>query len=111
MDMAQVYGPFLSEEYVGEATTPFRNEVVIASKFGFNLTPGADVTGTGGLDSRPETIISSVEDSLKRLRTDRIDLLYQHRVDPKVPIEDIAGTVQDLIKQGKVGPLRPVAGR
>jgi aryl-alcohol dehydrogenase-like predicted oxidoreductase len=103
IDTAQVYGPFLSEDFVGEATTPFRKEVVIASKFGFNLTPGADVTGTGGLDSRRETIISSVEASLKRLRTDRIDLLYQHRVDPKVPIEDVAGTVQDLIKQGKVG--------
>ena len=103
IDTAQVYGPFLSEDYVGEATAPFRNDVVIASKFGFNLTPGADVTGTGGLDSRPETIISSVEESLKRLRTDRIDLLYQHRVDPKVPIEDVAGTVQTLIKQGKVG--------
>ncbi len=103
IDTAQVYGPFLSEEYVGEATAPFRNEVVIASKFGFNLTPGADVTGTGGLDSRRETMISSVDASLKRLRTDRIDLLYQHRVDPKVPIEDVAGTVQDLIKQGKVG--------
>ena len=102
IDTAQVYGPFLSEEYVGEATTPFRNEVVIASKFGFNLRPGADVTGTGGLDSRRETIINSVEGSLKRLRTDRIALLYQHRVDPKVPIEDVAGTVQDLIKQGKV---------
>jgi len=102
IDTAQVYGPFLSEEYVGEATTPFRNDVVIATKFGFDLRPGGDVTGTGGLDSRPETIISSVEDSLKRLRTDRIDLLYQHRVDPKVPIEDVAGAVQDLIKQGKV---------
>lgn len=103
IDTAQVYGPFLSEDFVGEATAPFRKDVVIASKFGFNLTPGADVTGTGGLDSRRETIISSVEASLKRLRTDRIDLLYQHRVDPKVPIEDVAGTVQDLIKQGKVG--------
>ena len=98
IDTAQVYGPFLSEDILGEAVTPFRNDVVIATKFGFDLGPG----GSGGLNSHPKTIISSVEDSLKRLRTDHIDLLYQHRVDPKVPIEDVAGTVQDLIKQGKV---------
>ena len=98
IDTAQVYGPFLSEDYVGEAITPFRKDVVVATKFGFDLGPG----GSGGLNSQPKTIISSVEDSLKRLRTDHIDLLYQHRVDPKVPIEDVAGTVQDLIKQGKV---------
>ncbi len=98
IDTAQVYGPFLSEDYVGEAIAPFRNDVVVATKFGFDLGPG----GGGGLDSTPKTIVRSVEDSLERLRTDHIDLLYQHRVDPKVPIEDVAGTVQDLIKQGKV---------
>jgi aryl-alcohol dehydrogenase-like predicted oxidoreductase len=98
IDTAQVYGPFLSEDYIGDAVAAFRNEVAIATKFGFDLGPG----GNGGLSSHPKTIVSSVEDSLKRLRTDRIDLLYQHRVDPKVPIEDVAGTVGDLIRQGKV---------
>ena len=98
IDTAQVYGPFLSEEYVGEAVASFRNDVVIATKFGFNNEPGGD----GGIDSRPALIIRSVNDSLRRLRTDYIDLLYQHRVDPKVPIEDVAGTVQQLIAQGKV---------
>ena len=98
IDTAQVYGPFVSEEYVGEAVEPFRKDVVIATKFGFDLGPG----GSGGLNSQPKTIISSVEASLKRLRTDHIDLLYQHRVDPTVPIEDVAGTVGDVIKQGKV---------
>ena len=96
-DTAQVYGPFTNEELVGEAVEPVRDQVVIATKFGFNLE-----SGQGGLDSRPETIKRSVEDSLKRLRTDRIDLLYQHRVDPSVPIEDVAGTVRELIEQGKV---------
>jgi aryl-alcohol dehydrogenase-like predicted oxidoreductase len=98
-DTAQVYGPFTNEELVGEALEPVRDRVVIATKFGF------DLSGAGresGLDSRPETIRSSVEDSLRRLRTDRIDLLYQHRVDPDVPIEDVAGTVKELIEQGKV---------
>jgi aryl-alcohol dehydrogenase-like predicted oxidoreductase len=97
-DTAQVYGPFDNEEIVGEALEPLRDRVVIATKFGFELSTGQS-TGT---DSRPETIRSSVDDSLRRLRTDRIDLLYQHRVDPNVPIEDVAGTVKELIEQGKV---------
>ena len=97
-DTAQVYGPFDNEELVGEALEPVRDQVVIATKFGFELSTGQ----SRGTDSRPETIRSSVEDSLRRLRTDRIDLLYQHRVDPNVPIEDVAGTVKELIAQGKV---------
>jgi aryl-alcohol dehydrogenase-like predicted oxidoreductase len=97
-DTAQVYGPFNNEELVGEALEPVRDGVVIATKFGFELSTGTS-TGT---DSRPETIRSSVDDSLRRLRTDRIDLLYQHRVDPNVPMEDVAGTVKELIEQGKV---------
>jgi aryl-alcohol dehydrogenase-like predicted oxidoreductase len=97
-DTAQVYGPFDNEEIVGEALEPVRDQVVIATKFGFELSTGE----SRGTDSRPETIRSSVDDSLRRLRTDRIDLLYQHRVDPDVPIEDVAGTVKDLIDQGKV---------
>ena len=96
-DTAQVYGPFHNEELVGEALEPVRDQVVIATKFGFDLE-----SGRGGVDSRPETIRSSVEGSLKRLRTDTIDLLYQHRVDPNVPIEDVAGTVKELIADGKV---------
>jgi aryl-alcohol dehydrogenase-like predicted oxidoreductase len=97
-DTAQVYGPFHNEELVGEALEPMRDQVVIATKFGFELSSGTS-TGT---DSRPETIRSSVDESLRRLRTDYIDLLYQHRVDPNVPIEDVAGTVKELIEQGKV---------
>jgi aryl-alcohol dehydrogenase-like predicted oxidoreductase len=97
-DTAQVYGPFDNEEIVGEALEPLRDQVVIATKFGFELSTGKS-TGT---DSRPETIRSSVEDSLRRLRTDHIDLLYQHRIDPNVPIEEVAGTVKELIEQGKV---------
>jgi aryl-alcohol dehydrogenase-like predicted oxidoreductase len=97
-DTAQVYGPFDNEELVGEALEPVRDQVVIATKFGFELSTGQ----SRGTDSRPETIRSSVDDSLRRLRTDRIDLLYQHRVDPDVPIEDVAGTVKELIEQGKV---------
>jgi aryl-alcohol dehydrogenase-like predicted oxidoreductase len=97
-DTAQVYGPFDNEELVGEALEPVREQVVIATKFGFELSSGQ----SRGADSRPETIRSSVEDSLRRLRTDRIDLLYQHRVDPNVPIEDVAGAVKELIEQGKV---------
>jgi aryl-alcohol dehydrogenase-like predicted oxidoreductase len=97
-DTAQVYGPFTNEELVGEALEPVRDQVVIATKFGFDFS-GSD---RGGLDSRPETIKRSVEDSLKRLRTDTIDLLYQHRVDPGVPIEDVAGAVKELIAEGKV---------
>jgi aryl-alcohol dehydrogenase-like predicted oxidoreductase len=95
-DTAQVYGPFSNEELVGEALEPVRDQVVIATKFGFDLE-----SGRGGLDSSPETIRRSVDASLKRLRTDTIDLLYQHRVDPNVPIEDVAGTVKELIDEGK----------
>jgi aryl-alcohol dehydrogenase-like predicted oxidoreductase len=94
-DTAEVYGPYINEELVGEALEPFRNKVVIATKFGFNINGP-------GLNSHPENIRKAAEGSLKRLRTDRIDLLYQHRVDPDVPIEDVAGTVKDLIKEGKV---------
>ena len=96
-DTAEVYGPYTNEELVGEALAPFRDKVVIASKFGFDLEGGS-----GGLNSRPEHIKKVVEASLKRLKTDRIDLYYQHRVDPKVPIEDVAGAIKDLIKEGKV---------
>jgi aryl-alcohol dehydrogenase-like predicted oxidoreductase len=94
-DTAEVYGPFINEELVGEALEPFRGKVAIATKFGFNI-------GGPGLNSRPENIRNVAEASLKRLRTDCIDLFYQHRVDPNVPIEDVAGTVKDLIKEGKV---------
>ena len=97
-DTAEVYGPYKNEEVVGEALEPFRDEVVIATKFGFVIADGA----MSGLNSRPEHIREVVEASLKRLRTDRIDLLYQHRVDPAVPIEDVAGTVKALIQEGKV---------
>ncbi len=97
-DTAQVYGPFDNEEIVGEALEPLRDQVVIATKFGFELSSGQ----SRGTDSRPQTIRSSVDDSLRRLRTDRIDLLYQHRVDPNVPIEEVAGTVKELINEGKV---------
>ena len=94
-DTAEVYGPFTNEDLVGEALAPFRDKVNIASKFGFDLE-------AGGLNSRPEHIKKVIEGSLKRLRTDRIDLYYQHRVDPKVPIEEVAGAIKDLIKEGKV---------
>ena len=94
-DTAEVYGPYTNEDLVGEALAPFRDKVVIASKFGFDIE-------AGGLNSRPQHIKKVVEASLKRLRTDRIDLYYQHRVDPQVPIEDVAGAVKDLIKEGKV---------
>jgi aryl-alcohol dehydrogenase-like predicted oxidoreductase len=98
-DTAQVYGPFTNEELLGEALPPIRNRVVIATKFGF----GFDAEGKPqGLDSRPEHIRKTTDASLKRLRTDVIDLLYQHRVDPNVPIEDVAGTVRELIQEGKV---------
>lgn len=96
-DTAEAYGPFLNEEVVGEALEPFRKEVVIATKFGFK-----DGSPTNGLDSRPERIREVADAALKRLRTDVIDLFYQHRVDPNVPMEDVAGTVRDLIAQGKV---------
>jgi len=97
-DTAEVYGPFANEELVGEALSPLRKQVVIATKFGFNLDP----TGPRGVNSRPEHIKQAVEGSLKRLKVEVIDLLYQHRVDPAVPIEEVAGAVKDLIKQGKV---------
>ena len=100
-DTAQVYGPFVNEELVGEALAPVRDQVVISTKFGFQFDTSGDPHPTG-LNSRPEYIKETVEASLKRLRTERIDLLYQHRVDPAVPIEDVAGTVKDLIQQGKV---------
>ena len=104
-DTAEVYGPFINEELVGEALAPFRKQVVIATKFGFDLNPDLDPRGRKGLpglNSRPEHVQQAVEGSLKRLRTDVIDLLYQHRVDPDVPIEDVAGAVKGLIQQGKV---------
>ena len=97
-DTAEVYGPYNNEELVGEALAPFRKQVVIATKFGFKFQDGK----SAGIDSTPSNIKKAVEGSLKRLRTDVIDLLYQHRVDPNVPIEDVAGTVKDLIKEGKV---------
>jgi aryl-alcohol dehydrogenase-like predicted oxidoreductase len=100
-DTAQVYGPFVNEELVGEALAPLRHQVVVATKFGFNFGPGAD-SKPQGLCSRPEYIWQTVEGSLKRLRVETIDLLYQHRVDPDVPIEEVAGAVRDLIHQGKV---------
>ena len=98
-DTAQVYGPFTNEELVGKALAPVRDQVVIATKFGFSF----DGSSSTGLDSRPEHIRATVEDSLRRLNADHIDLLYQHRVDPDVPIEDVAGTVKELIDAGKVG--------
>jgi aryl-alcohol dehydrogenase-like predicted oxidoreductase len=101
-DTAEVYGPFTNEELVGEAVAPFRKQVVLATKFGFDLSGSDKRPGAAGLNSRPEHITEAVEGSLKRLRTDVIDLLYQHRVDPNVPIEDVAGAVKDLIRQGKV---------
>src|SRR6201981_2298392 len=99
-DTAEAYGPFTNEELVGEALAPFRKQVVIATKFGFKFDPS---TGKQtGLDSRPEHIRQVAEASLRRLKSDVIDLFYQHRVDPNVPIEDVAGAVRDLIRQGKV---------
>lgn len=97
-DTAEVYGPYISEEWVGEALAPVRNQVKIGTKFGFGVEEGQPTA----LNSRPDHIRRAVEGSLKRLRTDHIDLLYQHRVDPKVPMEDVAGTVRDLIREGKV---------
>jgi aryl-alcohol dehydrogenase-like predicted oxidoreductase len=98
-DTAEGYGPFINEELVGEALEPVRDQVIVATKFGFKIDDKGAIVG---LDSRPEHIREVVEASLKRLRTDRIDLLYQHRVDPNVPMEDVAGTVRDLMGQGKV---------
>src|SRR5439155_25129886 len=97
-DTAEVYGPFTNEELVGEALAPFRAQVVIATKFGFALDGGQ----RGGLDSRPQTIKRVTEGSLARLRVEAIDLYYQHRVDPEVPIEEVAGAVKELIGEGKV---------
>jgi aryl-alcohol dehydrogenase-like predicted oxidoreductase len=97
-DTAEVYGPYTNEEFVGEALLPFKDQVVIATKFGFHIQNGKQV----GMNSRPEQIKKAVEDSLKRLRVEAIDLYYQHRVDPGVPIEEVAGAVKDLIQEGKV---------
>jgi aryl-alcohol dehydrogenase-like predicted oxidoreductase len=104
-DTAEVYGPFTNEELVGEGLAPIRGQVVIATKFGFDLSPNFDprgMKGAPGLNSRPEHITPAVEGSLQRLKVETIDLLYQHRVDPNVPIEDVAGAVKGLIQQGKV---------
>jgi aryl-alcohol dehydrogenase-like predicted oxidoreductase len=105
-DTAEVYGPFTNEELVGEGLAPFRDQVVIATKFGFDVSPDSDPRGLkgppSGLNSRPEHIRLAVEGSLKRLRVEVIDLLYQHRVDPNVPIEEVAGAVKELIAEGKV---------
>src|SRR5258705_1994110 len=108
-DTAEVYGPFLNEELVGKALAPLRGQVVIATKFGFDLSPDFDprgMNGAPGLNSRPEHIKQAVAGSLKRLRVDVLHLLYQHRVDPGVPIEDVAGTAQGLMQQGKGQQLR-----
>jgi len=101
-DTAEVYGPFTNEELVGEALAPFRGKVVIATKFGFDFTGGDNRPGAAPVNSQPEHIKQAVEGSLKRLRVETIDLLYQHRVDPNVPIEDVAGAVKELIQAGKV---------
>src|SRR5271165_706269 len=100
-DTAEAYGPFVNEKLLGDALPPYRDKVVIATKFGFDINPNTGERG-GGVNSQPEHIRQAVEGSLKRLKVDTIDLLYQHRVDPNVPIEDVAGTVKDLIGQGKV---------
>src|SRR2546425_9933153 len=103
-DTAEVYGPYLNEELVGEALAPFRKQVVIATKFGFDLSPDSDprgMKGAPGLNSRPEHIKEAVEGSLRRLKVDSIDLLYQHRVDPNVPIEDVAGARKGRGRGGK----------
>jgi aryl-alcohol dehydrogenase-like predicted oxidoreductase len=101
-DTAEVYGPFSNEELVGEALAPYRGQVVIATKFGFDLSGSDNRPGAAGLNSQPDHIKQAVEGSLKRLKVETIDLLYQHRVDPNVPIEDVAGTVKELIQAGKV---------
>jgi aryl-alcohol dehydrogenase-like predicted oxidoreductase len=101
-DTAEVYGPFTNEDLVGEALAPLRGKLVIATKFGFDLTGPDNRPGAAGLNSKPEHIREAVEGSLKRLKLEVIDLYYQHRVDPDVPIEDVAGAVKDLIRQGKV---------
>src|ERR1700689_4602736 len=101
-DTAEVYGPFTNEELVGEALAPFRGKVAIATKFGFDLNGSDNRPGAAAVNSQPEHIKKAVEGSLKRLKVETIDLLYQHRVDPNVPIEDVAGAVKDLIQRGKV---------
>src|SRR6204780_3661377 len=101
-DTAEVYGPFTNEDLLGDALAPYRSKVVIATKFGFDLSGPDTRPGAAAVSSRPELIKQAVEGSLKRLKTDVIDLLYQHRVDPNVPIEDVAGTVKELIQEGKV---------
>jgi aryl-alcohol dehydrogenase-like predicted oxidoreductase len=104
-DTAEVYGPYINEELVGDALAPFRKKLVIATKFGFDLSPGRDprgMQGSPGVNSQPAHIKQAVESSLKRLKVESIDLLYQHRVDPNVPIEDVAGAVKELIQAGKV---------
>jgi aryl-alcohol dehydrogenase-like predicted oxidoreductase len=101
-DTAEVYGPFTNEDLLGEALAPVRDKIVLATKFGFDLSPGRDPRHSPGMNSRPEHIKQAVEGSLKRLKTEVIDLYYQHRVDPDVGIEDVAGAVKDLIAQGKV---------
>src|SRR5512136_985177 len=101
-DTAEVYGPFINEELVGEALEPFRGRVVIGTKFGFKHDPNQGPSPAVGLDSRPEQIKRVAEASLKRLRVEAIDLFYQHRVDPDVPIEEVAGAVKELIREGKV---------
>jgi hypothetical protein len=98
-DTAEVYGPFIGEEIVGEALAPMRDQVVIATKFGFDISPEGQIQG---VNSRPDHIKQVTEESLRRLKTDYIDLQYQHRVDPTVPIEDVAGAVQELIREGKI---------
>ncbi len=108
-DTAEVYGPFSNEELLGEALSSLKDKVVIATKFGFDIGAGKDARGMGGepaLNSRPEHIKKVAEESMKRLRIDVIDLFYQHRVDPYVPIEDVAGAVKELIEQGKVKLLQ-----
>ena len=110
-DTAEVYGPFTNEELVGEALAPFREQVVIATKFGFELRSPTARPGWAGLNSRPEHIKQAVEGSLKRLKVETIDLLYQHRVDPDVPIEDVAGAVKELIQAGQGQALRPFRSR
>src|ERR1700723_928621 len=101
-DTAEIYGPFTNEELVGEALAPFRGKVVIATKFGFDLSGGNHKPGAAGVNSQPEHVKQAVEGSLKRLKVETIDLLYQHRVDPNVPIEEVAGAVKELIQAGKV---------
>ena len=109
-DTAKIYGPYTNEEMVGEAHAPFRDQVVIATKFGFRIDP--ETGKQAGMDSSPARIRAAVEGSFKRLRVDTIDLLYQHRVDPETPIEDVAETVKELIREGKVKHFGPVgAGR